>query len=249
VLPFIDALIVGLLWTFGLVIMVNQRLAAELAEAKEQLEEIFDTSPDGALITSAGDGQITEVNRAFFGMMVYEHGIGREKRASTSGCGKTRKNAGNSWMNSTKRGMVENFETVFVRKDGSERFGLVSAKKITLHGKPHIISVTRDIHRAQKSGGRIKTASEGKRGSRQGSPSPVKNNFAVVSSLLNLQSRQIEDQRVRRCARQEPGPDRSMSLIHERLYQSKNLTHINLSEYMRSLANDLNRSTARKRRT
>ncbi len=241
-LPFIDALVVGLLWTFGLVIMVNQRLTAELAEAKEHFEEIFDTSPDGALITSAGDGQITEVNRAFFGMMGY---------TNTESVGKTSLDI-RLWKNSEERrkfvreldekGMVENFETVFVRKDGSERFGLVSAKKITLHGKPHIISVTRDITERRKAEEELKLLLKEKEILVREVHHRVKNNFAVVTSLLSLQSRQIEDQRIRDVLDKSRDRIRSMSLIHERLYQSKNLTHINLSEYIRSLANDLHRS-------
>jgi len=38
-LPVLDALIVSLLWTFGFIIMLNQRLNAEMTEAKEALQE------------------------------------------------------------------------------------------------------------------------------------------------------------------------------------------------------------------
>jgi hypothetical protein len=37
-LPVLDALIVSLLWTFGFIIMLNQRLNAEMTEANEQLQ-------------------------------------------------------------------------------------------------------------------------------------------------------------------------------------------------------------------
>ena len=49
-LPFFDALVVSLLWTFGLIIMLNQRLNVEINEAKEDLQLIFNTSPDTVLI-------------------------------------------------------------------------------------------------------------------------------------------------------------------------------------------------------
>jgi signal transduction histidine kinase len=38
-LPVIDALLVSLMWTFGLIIMLNQRLSAEMLADKEKLEE------------------------------------------------------------------------------------------------------------------------------------------------------------------------------------------------------------------
>jgi len=39
-IPFFDALIVSLIWTFGLIIMMNQRLHAEAAETREHLQEL-----------------------------------------------------------------------------------------------------------------------------------------------------------------------------------------------------------------
>ena len=38
-LPYLDALIVSLLWTFGLIIMVNQRLNAEISSLNDELEQ------------------------------------------------------------------------------------------------------------------------------------------------------------------------------------------------------------------
>ncbi|MCX6089315.1 MAG: sensor domain-containing diguanylate cyclase, partial [Candidatus Atribacteria bacterium] len=48
---FLVQLVEGILLTFGFIIMVNQRLNAEMREAKEHFEAIFNTSPDAALIT------------------------------------------------------------------------------------------------------------------------------------------------------------------------------------------------------
>ena len=67
----------------------------------------------------------------------------------------------------------------------------------------------------------------------------VKNNFAVVSSLLGLQSRDIDDTEVKTMFMQSRDRINSMALLHERLYQSQDLTHINFSEYIRTLVDDL----------
>jgi len=67
----------------------------------------------------------------------------------------------------------------------------------------------------------------------------VKNNFAVVSSLLGLQSYNIRDKDVKEMFMQSRDRIRSMALLHERFYQSQDLTHINFSEYIRTLADDL----------
>ncbi len=70
----------------------------------------------------------------------------------------------------------------------------------------------------------------------------VKNNMQVISSLLNLQSAYIKDETLREMFEEAQNRIRSMSLIHEKLYQSKELAHINFKEYIKALTTDLVRS-------
>jgi two-component sensor histidine kinase len=70
----------------------------------------------------------------------------------------------------------------------------------------------------------------------------VKNNLQIISSLLSLQSEYIKDDAMLKIFKESQHRVRSMALIHEKLYQSKNLAEINFAEYIRELTMQLVRS-------
>jgi PAS domain S-box-containing protein len=67
----------------------------------------------------------------------------------------------------------------------------------------------------------------------------VKNNMQIITSLLNLQSRHVRDGEYREMFRESHNRIKSMSLVHEKLYHSKDLTTIDFKEYIKDIAKDL----------
>ena len=67
----------------------------------------------------------------------------------------------------------------------------------------------------------------------------VKNNLQIISSLLNLQSRYINDEEMLDIYKESQNRVKSMAIIHEKLYQSEDLARIDFGDYVKSLVMDL----------
>ena len=63
----------------------------------------------------------------------------------------------------------------------------------------------------------------------------IKNNLAIVSGLLELQQMQSENEEVKAPLRQSINRISSIAMVHELIYQSEDLTSINIEEYLRKL--------------
>jgi PAS domain S-box-containing protein len=70
----------------------------------------------------------------------------------------------------------------------------------------------------------------------------VKNNLQVISSLLNLQARALQNPDLTLQLKESQNRVRSMALVHEKLYQSESLSKINFGEYVMDLTKQLLRS-------
>lgn len=67
----------------------------------------------------------------------------------------------------------------------------------------------------------------------------VKNNLAIVSGLLELQSNRLADEGAKRAFREGQQRVQAMSILHQRLYQTEALTTIDMGEYASSLIQSL----------
>jgi len=69
----------------------------------------------------------------------------------------------------------------------------------------------------------------------------VKNNLQVISSLLKMQSRSLNEPKILEMFQESQSRIHSMALIHEKLYQSEDLARINCADYIQNLTSHLYR--------
>lgn len=67
----------------------------------------------------------------------------------------------------------------------------------------------------------------------------VKNNMQVVYSLLNLQSLDIRDEKALKLLEEIKGQIKSILLVHEKLYATKNISRIRVAEYIGELTDNI----------
>jgi PAS domain S-box-containing protein len=131
-------------------------------------------------------------------------------------------------------------ETIGLRKDETE-FPFEMSLAIWKSGNIKFsTSIIRDISERKKSEDNIKNSLEEKEILLKEIHHRVKNNLQIISSLLDLQEDYVkEDPTAVNVLKESQNRVLSMAMIHEMLYQSKDLNQINFSNYTRNLVSNL----------
>ena len=70
----------------------------------------------------------------------------------------------------------------------------------------------------------------------------VKNNMQIISSMLKMEKRKLHGEGVRRAFEESQSRIRAMSIVHETLYNSRDLSEIRLEDYLNKLSRDIRRT-------
>ena len=134
---------------------------------------------------------------------------------------------------------VEPYEIDVITKSGGHRTVLVSGSRIDYVGGPASLIVLTDVTERIRYENSLRTSLREKEVLLKEVHHRVKNNMQVISSLLSLQAKSIRDPTdlvsLQECERRV----RAMALVHEKLYQSKDLSGVSARDYLGSLVNDL----------
>jgi PAS domain S-box-containing protein len=131
------------------------------------------------------------------------------------------------------------YEIDIVRKDGEVRNLEVWRKRVLWNGNEHYQVIYRDITERKLSEERIHASLREKEILLMEVHHRVKNNMQVISGLLDLQASSSGNPELIERLNESQSRIRSMALIHEKLYGSKDFARIDLAGYVRTLSQDL----------
>ncbi len=145
---------------------------------------------------------------------------------------------GEAFKKAAETGESWDLESLFIPSGSKDRIWVRSLGKAVYSGDK-IIKITgtfQNIDKYKRAEAQLRTSLREKDLLLREVHHRVKNNLQVVQSLLNLQARKIKDPLALAVFNQSRDRIRSMSLVHEKLYQSPDFTRIDMTDYLRSLS-------------
>jgi PAS domain S-box-containing protein len=231
-------------------ITARKRAELHIRESEERFRALLEAAPDAMVITRS-DGTITLVNaqtEELFGWDRAElvgkpietlvpdrfRGVHAQHRAGFSD-------------ESRRRPMGAGLDLVAVKDDGTEFPVEISLSPIHSHGVRFVSAAIRDVTDRKRVEEQIRASLLEKEALLKEVHHRVKNNLQVISSLLNLQAANITDPAALEMFRESQDRVRSIAFFHEHLYQSRDLAHVDLAAYLRTLGGHLITSYGAKR--
>ncbi|MBI5848099.1 MAG: DUF3365 domain-containing protein [Nitrospirae bacterium] len=131
---------------------------------------------------------------------------------------------------------IASSELSLLRKDGSRVTVYSSHAIVQRHGRDsELFCLDVDLTKVKVAEEKIRRSLKEKEVMLKEIHHRVKNNMQVIYSLLNLQAKGAADETVRALFEESRDRVNSMALIHEKLYRSDDLAHIDFKDYLQSL--------------
>ncbi|MDQ7054266.1 MAG: histidine kinase dimerization/phosphoacceptor domain -containing protein [candidate division KSB1 bacterium] len=226
--------------------IVNKRRQDELLrQSEEKYREIFENAND-MIYTHDVDGTILSVNKAVEKLIkapreeIIGHNISEFLPADQLEIAQKK-------ITEKLQGLaITTYELEILDRRGRRIPIEVSTKLIWRQGKPVAVQgIGRDISERKIAEKQIQKSLAEKVVLLKEIHHRVKNNLQIISSLLNLQLKGVEDEKVWQMIQECQHRIRTIALIHEMLYQSPDLARVDFASYVRQLVNYLMASYSR----
>jgi len=144
-LTFTLTISIGLLWTFGLIVVVNQKLSSELIQKGEQLQQVFNTIPDAVFVSDINSGRFLSINRSFSMLTGYSIVEAENSTLDTLQILKNPEDKKVLFRGTEKTEEIHNKASFLIHKSGKEIPVLVSFTRFLYNNNDCVLAVVRDI--------------------------------------------------------------------------------------------------------
>jgi len=210
-----------------------------LKDSEEKFSKVFLNSPVAITLTNIKDGLYLDVNESFVRTFGWEREEVTGRTSTELGLWSDAKDREELMKLLSEKESIKAYELILLTKHGESLNFLVSLDIVDLGGEKCLISVAVDITDRKLAEEKIKSSLKEKEVLLSEIHHRVKNNMQVIISLLRLRADKIEDKKYADMFKEGEERIKSMSLIHEQLYQSRDFSNIDFGEYVKSLVNGL----------
>lgn len=208
----------------------------KIALRGELFTQLFQNSPIGIVMMNNED-KVTMANAAFENMFGYSFDELEGKNVDDLIVARNKKGEAEHITDATQHGKHFNIESVRVAKDGTPLDVIIGGIPVYNEGQQvAIYGMYVDITERKSSEKLLQRSLKEKEILLAEVHHRVKNNLAIVSGLLQLQTFNVEeDKQLKKHLQDSQLRIHSMAIVHEMLYQSETLSEIEVSKYMTKL--------------
>ena len=220
-------------------ITIQKNQEEKVRKSEELLQEIFNRVADALFLIRQETLEIVDCNQKSAELLAIPEGR-KALTGSSIEVVEVKSPKGKSfWREYFQKPNHQALEIEIQNQAGAKIWGSLAANRFSVDEKGLILLRIADITIQKITEEQIKQNLHEKEILIQEIHHRVKNNMAVIYSLLQLQSGYIKDPALVNVFRDSQSRIKSMALIHEKLYQSNTLAKVEMESYIRELARTL----------
>ncbi|MHB8902758.1 MAG: PAS domain S-box protein, partial [Thermoguttaceae bacterium] len=217
----------------------RRRVEEALRDSEVQYRRLFEAAKDGILVLDAETGMILDVNpflvemlghshEQFLGKRIWELGFFRDIVANQA-----------NFVTLQQQEYIRYEDMPLETADGQQRDVEFVSNVYQVDHRKIVQCNIRDITERNRAQEALRELLREKQSLLKEVHHRVKNNLQVISSLMRLQSAQVDNSVAQAALRDMQNRIGSMALLHETLYKSGSFARVDLATYLRSLCSQL----------